>query len=263
MTRVISGATLLVGVGCAVWFFRPFYLLVLAEIVALVAFVEYAALVDRLGARVPRIAAGTATLVTCAAVATPGAPLDAVIATVFIALAGLALASGGGAEVVHRLGAALLAAVYIGVPLGALVAVRVTAGREAVLLLLVTIVLSDTAQYYTGRLVGRRPLAPGISPKKTIEGAMGGLALGVIGMALIGRWWLPGAPPALVALVGAVVVALGIGGDLFESLLKRSAGVKDSSALIPGHGGALDRLDALLFASPVYYVFVRYAITKQ
>lgn len=261
MTRVISGVTLLVGLACAVWFLRPLYLLVLAEVVLVVAFVEYAALADRLGARVPRIAAGTATVATCAAVATPGAPLDAVIATSFIALAGLALASGPDADVVHRLGAALLAPLYLGVPLGSLVAVRATAGREAVLALLLTIVLSDTAQYYTGRLVGRRPLAPAISPRKTIEGAAGGLALGTLGMALIGRWWLPGTPSALLAATGAAVVVLGIGGDLFESLLKRSAGVKDTSALIPGHGGVLDRIDALLFASPVYYAFVRYALT--
>ena len=118
--------------------------------------------------------------------------------------------------------------------------------------------VSDIAQYYTGRLAGRRPLAPTISPRKTVEGALGGLVFGALVLAIVGAWWLPRVPIALRALVGVTIVALGITGDLFESMLKRSAGVKDSSALIPGHGGVLDRIDALLFAAPVYYIVLQY-----
>ena len=77
-------------------------------------------------------------------------------------------------------------------------------------------------------------------------------------MALVGVWWLPSAPWFFRILLGMTLVALGISGDLFESMLKRSAGVKDSSHLIPGHGGVLDRIDALLFAAPVYYVVLKY-----
>jgi phosphatidate cytidylyltransferase len=77
-------------------------------------------------------------------------------------------------------------------------------------------------------------------------------------MAVVGQWWLPSVPLALRAAIGAAVVTAGIAGDLFESMLKRSAGVKDSSTLIPGHGGVLDRIDALLFAAPVYYAVLRY-----
>ncbi len=119
------------------------------------------------------------------------------------------------------------------------------------------IVVSDSAQYYTGRALGRRPLAPAISPKKTVEGAIGGVIFGTLAMAIGGHYVFT-SPLWLLALVGAMVSLLGIVGDLFESLLKRSASVKDSSNLIPGHGGVLDRIDSWLFAAPGYYIFVCY-----
>ena len=125
---------------------------------------------------------------------------------------------------------------------------------------MLTVIVSDTAQYYTGRAFGRRLLAPAISPKKTIEGAVGGFVFGAV---VPRRGRRAGGCRACRSRcargLGVAVVALGIAGDLFESMLKRSAGVKDSSALIPGHGGVLDRIDALLFAAPVYYVVLKYA----
>jgi phosphatidate cytidylyltransferase len=127
-----------------------------------------------------------------------------------------------------------------------------------VLLLLIVIVVSDSAQYYTGRAFGRRPLSPAISPKKTTEGAIGGVVFGTMAMMVGGHYVFAASPLWLLALLGAAISLLGIVGDLFESLLKRSAGVKDSSNLIPGHGGVLDRIDSWLFAAPVYYVFVRF-----
>jgi hypothetical protein len=116
--------------------------------------------------------------------------------------------------------------------------------------------MSDSAQYYTGRAFGRRPLAPSISPKKTIEGAIGGVVFGIVFMMLAASILLPQVPLLVRGLLGAAVVALGIVGDLFESRLKRLAGTKDSSSLIPGHGGVLDRIDALLFATPAFYYVV-------
>ena len=132
--------------------------------------------------------------------------------------------------------------------------------REALLALVLTIMVSDSAQYYVGRLVGRRPLAPAISPKKTVEGAVGGFVAGALCLMIVGRFWLPTLDAWIVALVGATIALLGMAGDLFESLLKRSAAVKDSSGLIPGHGGMLDRLDSWLFAAPAYFVFLRHVL---
>ncbi len=152
--------------------------------------------------------------------------------------------------------AAAVGVIYLGLPLGAMVALVLEAGREAVLLLLATVVVSDTAQYYGGRALGRRPLAPMISPRKTVEGAICGVIAATAAFTLIGAWWLPALPPAPRVALGAALALLGIGGDLFESRLKRAAGVKDASNLIPGHGGILDRIDALLFAAPVYYAVI-------
>jgi phosphatidate cytidylyltransferase len=119
---------------------------------------------------------------------------------------------------------------------------------------MLTVIVSDIAQYYTGRTLGRRLLAPAISPKKTVEGAIGGLVFGTAVFAVAGVWWLPIVPAIARVGMGMGIVAVGIAGDLFESMLKRSANVKDSSAIIPGHGGVLDRIDALLFAAPFFYV---------
>ena len=94
------------------------------------------------------------------------------------------------------------------------------------------------------------------SPKKTIEGAIGGLLFGVVFVILVGEHVFPFVKVALLIPMAVAIVLLGICGDLFQSRLKRSAGVKDSGAIIPGHGGLLDRLDALLFATPGFYFFI-------
>jgi phosphatidate cytidylyltransferase len=118
----------------------------------------------------------------------------------------------------------------------------------------------DTGAYFAGRFLGRHKLYEKISPKKTIEGAVGGLVTAV-GFALAFRAYAPGLSDltgADVALLGGGGAVLGMVGDLFESLLKRSSGVKDSGALIPGHGGVLDRIDALLFVGPFVHLYLEH-----
>jgi phosphatidate cytidylyltransferase len=261
MTRILSALVLLPLVVGTVWFLPPIATLILAAVAAGLAFVEYADLAAALGARVPRVVGGAAVVASCVAMGSVTATVEVALLSALVVIGTLAVAGGSpGPAVLRDVSASLLPLLYIGLPLGALAAVRLVAGREALMLLLVTVVVSDTAQYYTGRAFGRRPLAPTISPKKTVEGAAGGLVLGTAAMVIGALWLFPGARPVLLVITGATIVSLGIVGDLFESLLKRSAGVKDSSGLIPGHGGLLDRLDSWLFAGPVYYVFVRFLV---
>ena len=154
-------------------------------------------------------------------------------------------------------GAVIIAPVYTGAPLGMLAVIHATHGWRATLMLIATVIVSDSSQYYSGRSFGRHPLAPSISPKKTVEGAVGGLVCGTAFATLVGTQLFPEASLTGLVLLGAAIVVLGICGDLFESRLKRAAGMKDSSSLIPGHGGILDRIDALLFAAPAFYVYLR------
>lgn len=117
--------------------------------------------------------------------------------------------------------------------------------------------LSDTAAYFAGRVFGTRPMAPIVSPNKTIEGGVAGLLAGPVGALLVAHVGAPelvAAGNGPVAGAGLVIAAAAILGDLAESALKRECGVKDSSGLLPGHGGLLDRMDSLLWAFPAAYV---------
>lgn len=262
MLRILSALVLIPAVVGAIWFLPPVGLLAVAEAVLWLAFFEYTRLAAMIGVRVPVVVPGFAAASVCAAVAWPGgSTADPVLMAAVVVMGGLSVATARvGVEVLAAVVTGLFAALYLGLSLGALVAVRWLVSREAVLLLLLTVIVSDTAQLYVGSWLGRHPLAPVISPKKTVEGAIGGFLGGIAAIVIVGRWWLPGLGTASHVGLGVVVVAAGILGDLFESQLKRTAGLKDSSALIPGHGGVLDRIDAVLFAAPAYYLFLRYGL---
>jgi phosphatidate cytidylyltransferase len=261
VTRILSGALLGGFVAAAIVWAPSWVLLGIALVFAGLAIGEYVSLAAAAAVPVPRGSTTVAALALCAAVPWAAGIVTPVVIAVVLAQSALAVARlAPDAHTLARVSAAVFGPLYIGLPLGSLVAVHATEGAAAALLLIGTIVISDTAQYYGGRRLGRRPLAPVLSPKKTIEGALSGMIVGTLAFVLLGvRLW-PGLEWGLLALVGFAIVVLGIGGDLFESMLKRGVGAKDSSALIPGHGGVLDRIDALLFAAPVYYVILRYAI---
>ena len=258
MTRVLSGVVLGAVALALVWFLDSTALLGVALAVCALAFHEYERIVAGIGAKIPYWTTLLATLLACAMVPFEWIDLGSVLAFALLVIAlNVLLSDRVGTPLLADTSAAVLAPVYLGLPLGSLVGVHAIAGREGVLLLMASVAVSDTAQFYTGRTLGRTPLAPLHSPKKTREGAYGGLVVAPLFLTVAGLYWLPIYPWWWFVSLGLCIVAAGIIGDLFESMLKRAAGLKDSGTLIPGHGGVLDRIDALLFAAPVFYFFVR------
>jgi phosphatidate cytidylyltransferase len=252
MIRLASGIALGTAALAAIWFLPVLGLRLFACAVAAAAAFEYLRLVSG-DTRLLALVALVCWLVSIAS------PLEGLAMVTLLMVAVVVVSVLAAGHTVPRSSAAALSLAYIGLPLGMLVAVQASHGREATILLLATVVVSDSMQFYTGRLFGRHLLAPAISPKKTVEGAIGGVLFGALFMTLAGAWAFPDASRVSLAILGLATVVLGIAGDLFESAMKRHANVKDSSALIPGHGGVLDRIDALLFTVPTFYVFAGFA----
>lgn len=258
MTRVLSALVLLPLLVGVVVLLPPWGTVGLGLLVVVLGSWELHAVADAGGAGVSAAVVAAAAAGACLAVALGGGAVEVALVSGLVVIGATSVGRlEPGEETVRRVAAALMAPLYVGVPIGTIVGIRASHGPEVLLLGLFTVMASDIAQYYGGRALGRRPLSPRISPKKTVEGAVAGVLAGALVLAGLGRWWLPQASAGTLVVLGALLALLGIVGDLFESLLKRSAGVKDSSGLIPGHGGVLDRVDSLLFAGPVYALFVR------
>ena len=263
VTRVATGAALLLLVLAALFLLRPAGWGVIALLVVVAAAREWSRLTGFSGALRPLLpgavfAAGVALLWAAGNGEWPPALVLATcgLATLFW------LAVGTPSVLLHRLPASPIARAASGwvVLLGAFVAVAALQARSPWLVLcaMAGVWIADTAAYFAGRRFGRRKLAPQVSPGKTWEGAYGGVAAVVVyALALLPVASRAGFVAPLDAgrvaawiLFAVALTGLSIVGDLYESLMKRAAGVKDSGALLPGHGGILDRTDALLAAMP-------------
>jgi phosphatidate cytidylyltransferase len=165
-------------------------------------------------------------------------------------------------KMIASVGATLLGVLYIPLLGSHLVALRTGFPQQlsAHLLSFFFLVLmgSDAGAYYTGRALGKRKLAPSISPGKTWEGVAGGIVASLAMAALAHFWFFRELPLKFMLPLAAIMTLLGILGDLAESALKRGAGAKDAANILPGHGGILDRLDSLLFNAPLIYYFARF-----
>jgi phosphatidate cytidylyltransferase len=249
MKRVLTAAVA-VPIVLLITIFSPDWLFALAVgLVCALAVDEFLALAERKGiGRPDRWFLAPAALVGVAFIGGGGWVLT-VFASSTLALMTVTIFSEPIETALGRVAAGLGSVAYCSLTLGFLVLIP----RELILALFAIIWVGDTAAYYGGTAFGRHLLALKISPKKTIEGAVAGL-IGSVVAGAVAAFFL-GEPEMRMAGISAATAVAGQLGDLAESVLKRSAGVKDSSSILPGHGGILDRLDSLFFAAPLFYWF--------
>lgn len=161
-----------------------------------------------------------------------------------------------------RVTASTFGTMWVGAGLGSIALVRARGGDDGsgfVVLSMVLAWIADTGGYFAGRAFGKHKLYERVSPKKTVEGAIGGVAATVVGTLVARLVVLPSVPIRDMVVLGVLGAVLGILGDLGESLLKRSVGVKESGGIVPGHGGILDRIDALLITAPITLLYLMWA----
>ncbi|MGA7144199.1 MAG: phosphatidate cytidylyltransferase, partial [Desulfobacterales bacterium] len=253
---------LLIGFGGTLW------LAVVINVVCMVALWEYFRIVLNNDRSMPAVSFLLLALVTATAVIWAayfhsfGALLDIIVLNVVFSgmLSVFKFKSDPSVcEIVFKQVAGII---YVPLFLSYLLFIR--NGRDGIIwifLLLIVVFIGDTGAYYVGSYLGRHKLCPSVSPNKTVEGALGGLLAGLGAGALYKSFLLSGLPWGLSLLFFLSITIAGQMGDLFESQLKRIARIKDSGTLLPGHGGVLDRIDALLFAAPVAYIFKAYLLS--
>ena len=261
--RLVTAAVGIPALALVVWVGDPVFTVVVAAVAAVGAF-EVCDMSRSRGESPSRVAAVTVTVVlvlsTLVLSYSPSTPeyVPLLAASIGIGILALIFLFAPLKPLQSRwLGLTLGAAVYPGALLAHAPLLRgVEQGLEWVVFLLVVTFSTDTSAFFVGKTIGKRPLAPKVSPGKTWEGAIGGFLAAVVA-ALVVAWALriDVSVPVIVAL-GALMGVVGQAGDLFESKLKRLAGVKESGRLLPGHGGVLDRLDSIVFNLALVYYFV-------
>jgi phosphatidate cytidylyltransferase len=279
--RVLTAAILIPLVVAAIWWGPTWLIAIVSAFVAIAAMLEFFSIAARLGFQPYR-------LWTCLAAATiigqqfyasrqasiarlgdllersPRINLELILFGFVLGVAVIALGSGRSlAEVLPSISASAAGIVFVVLPFSAVVRLHGVDGSGPRLLLFTVVLVwaGDTAAYFVGSGIGRWKMAPRISPNKTWEGA-GANFLGALFVAAAFGFWTR-IPPAHMLAMGAVGSVAGQLGDLFESAWKRSAGVKDSGSILPGHGGMLDRIDALILAAPAVWYYFEWVVLKK
>ncbi|HEV7968504.1 MAG TPA: phosphatidate cytidylyltransferase [Candidatus Acidoferrales bacterium] len=279
--RVLTALILIPLVVAAIWWGPTWLIAVLAAFVAIGAMLEFFSIVSRQGAPAYRLwsclaAAGIigqqlyasrqASIITLGELLdrSPRITLEFVLFGFVLGVAVIALGTRRSvAEVLPSISVSAAGLVFVVLPFSAVIRLHGVdvLGRRLLLFTVVLVWAGDTAAYFVGKGIGRWKMAPQISPNKTWEGA-GANFLGALFVAAVFGYWT-GIPPAHMLAMGAVGSVAGQLGDLFESAWKRSAGVKDSGTILPGHGGMLDRIDALILAAPAVWYYFEWVIMKK
>src|SRR5574337_637515 len=260
LKRILSAAVLLPGFLLLVQLGTAFHFFFLVALAILIGLYEFYGMA-KAGGWHPLIPLGIGCGVALSCMAffeVPTPWLISALTGVFILLLVSLLVGGTDQkEAVSRGAITLLGLIYVAGLLSVPALLRAMAlGRTYIFYLVLVTWAGDTGAFYVGSTTGKRLLCPSVSPRKTVEGSVGGLVCSVLASGLAKFWFWDG-----LGTVESVAIGLGLGvmgqvGDLCESMLKRGFGVKDTGVLIPGHGGLLDRVDSLLFTGPVLYVAV-------
>jgi phosphatidate cytidylyltransferase len=279
--RVLTAAILIPLVAAAIWWGPTWLIAIVTAFVAVAAMLEFFSIAARLGLQAYR-------LWTCVAAAgiigqqlyasrmasvnrlgdlldrSPRITLELILFGFVLGVAVIALGNRRSlAEVLPSISVSAAGLVYVVLPLSAVVRLHGVDGSGPRLLLFTVALIwvGDSAAYFVGRGLGRWKMAPRISPNKTWEGA-GANFLGALFVAVVFGYW-SSIPPAHMLAMAALGSVAGQIGDLFESAWKRSAGVKDSGTILPGHGGMLDRIDALILAAPAVWYYFEWVVMKR
>jgi phosphatidate cytidylyltransferase len=254
--REITAAVLIPAVLAVLVFAPTWAFSLLVGAAACVALFEFYALLAAAGWTVPRVAGILlfAALLASAHFAAPAALLGVTAATLLLLPTLVMFASPAEALLLPSSAGAVFSTLYVALGAASMIFLRAR-GWPFVLFLFAVVWVGDSAAYYVGRRWGRKKLAPVVSPKKTWEGfygqLAGGAAIGALGATLFASGSALWEAVGTGALLGILISVVAVVGDLVESTFKRSVAIKDSGGLLPGHGGLLDRLDSLLYASPV------------
>ena len=281
--RVLTAAILIPIVIAAIWFGPTWLVAGMAAFVAVEALLEFFALAERLGFHAYRVwtclaavgivaqqwfAARSASIVRLGDILYesrgPKFTLELVLSGFILGIAIIALGGTRAfAEILPSISVSAAGLVFIVLPFSAVVRLHgVDAlGRDLLLFVVVFVWVGDSAAYFIGRGIGRWKMSPNVSPNKTWEGAIANFLAALLVGAVFGRW--SNIPPAHLLVMAAIGNIAGQLGDLFESSWKRSAGVKDSGSILPGHGGMLDRIDALAFAAPAVWYYFEWVLMKR
>jgi phosphatidate cytidylyltransferase len=266
VTRILSAVGLLIPAFLVTRYLPPVAFFALIGLFLILGVLEFCALAARRGYAAQKSTVVVASLALAYAFLHPDQHVLPVLALILVVVPVLSLFRRD--DMQQKFGnlvMTLFPVLYVGLLTGYLVGLRVLPGAEGhdlPFLLLFVVAAGDTGAYYGGRALGRHPLAPRLSPNKTWEGLAFGIAAAILAAFVARGWFIYGLTIADCVAIGVLLALVGSAGDLVESTLKRWAGAKDSSHIIPGHGGVLDRMDALLFAAPVlfyYHQFMRMA----